>query len=103
MGKTRMFTYRLEIRCVSRNIYTPMEWRVKGSRLSGPGYGKATIENLDKWVTAFEESMVSGPNKHLGIDQVVSAWVVDQRTGEVVAEWRRSEQRKDQPFFQLIS
>lgn len=102
MGQSRMWTYSLKFRCVSGKHYTPNEWRVKSHRLYGPGFGKPTPENIDKWVSGFEQSMIDGVNKHLGTDQVVYAEIVDQRTGEVVAKWKRSEFRKDQPLFQVI-
>ncbi len=46
--------------------------------------------------------MIDGPNKHLGIDQVTVAKIIDQRTGEIIALWVRSQQRKNQPLFQII-
>lgn len=102
MGRSRTWTYSLKFRCVSGVMYTPNEWRVKSGRLTGPGFGKPTTENIDKWVVAFEQSMIDGPNKHLGIDQVIHAEIVDQRTGEIVAKWNRSQARHNQPKFQVI-
>ena len=101
MGKSTTWPYRLEIKCVSRKHYTPMEWRCRMSRFA-PGFGMPTAANIDKWVTVFEESMRTGPNKHLGLDQVVTAQIVDQRTGDVVATWDRSSWRKNQPMFEII-
>jgi hypothetical protein len=75
-----------------------MEWRVK-AQYGAPGYGKPTLENLDRWIARFEKSMQpGGVNAHLGYDPVLYAKVVDQRTGEVLVEWRRSEQRQESAF-----
>lgn len=90
MGKSRAVTYRLEIRVASGARYTPMEWRVRDSRTAGRGCGKPTSENVGRWVAGFEESMRTGPNRHLGADTVTFARIIDQRTGEVVARWERS-------------
>ncbi len=104
MGKSRTFTYRLEFVCVSRAHYTPQEWRVRSHRLYGPGFGAPTTENIDKWVTGFENSMKpGGANAHLGMDQVTHAQVIDQRTDEIVATWSRRRQRPNQPLFEVIS
>ncbi len=100
MGKSVTPPYRLEIRVISGAHYTPLSWDVK-SGVNRTGCGKPTVANIDKWVTAFEASMLTH-NKHLGIDQVTFAKVIDQRTGEVVATWVRKEQRKSQPLFQII-
>lgn len=91
MGRSRAWTYVLRI-VESERISTPMEWRV-GKRYSVPGYGKPTVENLAKWVAAYEKSLLpGGVNQHLSygankIDKVLSASITNQRTGEVVAEW----------------
>jgi hypothetical protein len=103
MGKTRTYTYRLELRVISGAYYTPQGWLVRGSRLLGPGKGKPTAGNIDKWVTAFENSMrPGGVNAHLGIDQVTYARIVHQASGQVMAEWRRKDWRKNQPLFEVI-
>jgi len=61
--------------------HTNMVWR--------KAYGRPTTANLGKWVDSFEASCVNGPNKHLGIDAVLSAQIVDQTGGEIVAKWQR--------------
>ncbi len=101
MGKSRTYTYSIHIKVVSGRRYTAGEWRTK-TRLGWTGYGSPTTANIDKYVAAFEQSMIDGPNKHLGIDQVTEAYIIDQRTGDVAAEWKRSEMRKNQPLFQVI-
>lgn len=101
MGRVVKVQYRLEIKCISGNRYTPSAWRVRG-QFGNHGDGKPTAENIDKWVTAFEQSMIDGVNKHLGIDQVVEAKIVHQTSSETVASWIRSEWRKNQPLFQII-
>jgi len=103
MGKTRTPAFRLEFKCISGKIYTPQEWRVRSHRLYGPGYGTPTVENIKAWARSFEESMISGTNRHLGIDQVIFARVVDQRTGEVVATWDRRTSPLGGPLFRVIA
>jgi hypothetical protein len=102
MGRSRMVIYSLRIVTSDNTVSTPMEWRV-GARHGIPGYGKPTTENIDKWVTAYEESLKSGGcNAHLGIHSVVSAKIVDQRTDTNVAYWERKLQRPNEPLFQVI-
>ena len=101
MGRSRVWTYRIEIKCVSGHVYTPQEWRVRGKF---GAYGTPSPVNIDKWVTHFEDAMKpGGVNAHLGTDQVTRAMVVDQRTNEVVAVWTRKLFRPDQPMFEVIA
>lgn len=102
MGQSRMWTYSLRFQCVSGRVYTNQEWRVKTSRIQGQGFGAPTAENIDKWVSGFEASMRTGVNRHLGLDQVTEAHIVDQRNGNVVARWKRSVARPNQPAFEII-
>jgi hypothetical protein len=90
MSKSRMWTYSLRIKLASNRTCTSSEWRVKSHKIYGPGYGAPTHDNIAKWVQGFEESTVSGPNKHVGPETVVSAEIIDQRTNRVVATWTRS-------------
>lgn len=103
MGSSRAWRYRLQIKCASGWYYTPMEWRVRTQRNTGPGFGKPTTENIDRWVTRFEWSMIHGPNRHLGQDRVVSASIVDQHTGDVVAEWSRKQYRPNEPSLEVVA
>lgn len=90
MARDRMCLYRLEITVASGWRVTPMEWRTRAHKLYGPGYGKPSVANITRWVEAYEASMrPGGPNAHLGQDQVLTARVTNQRTGEAVA-WLRS-------------
>ena len=97
MGKSRTFKYVLTIETVtSRNgqsFSTPMEWKRE--------YGKPTTQNLDKWVTDFEQSCLTGANKHLGLDPIVSA-TIRENSGPTVADWIRSRDRKE-PMFQVVA
>ena len=102
MGKSRTWTYSLKFKCVSDRKYSNQEWRVRGGRLTGPGFGAPTTKNIDAWVSGFEASMLDGVNRHLGLDQVTEAYIVDQRTGDVVARWDRKTARPDQPKFQIL-
>ena len=76
---------------------------MRGSRLLGPGHGTPNVENIKTWAKEFEESMISGPNRHLGADQVVYAWIIDQRTGRIVATWDRSKSPLGGPMFRVIA
>lgn len=86
MGMSRTWTYSLRFKLASGAHVTPHQWRVKQS-------GKPTTANIDKWVTQYEKSLTDGVNKHLGPDQVTSAHVIDQRTGDTVATWTRTASR----------
>jgi len=102
MGKSVAATYGLYIRGVSGSHYTPITWHTR----SGPnrvGNGKPTVANLDKWVKSFEQSMVSGPNKHLAMDQTVYAEIRHYPSNTVVAKWARKEQRPHQPLFEALT
>ena len=69
---------------------TPAEWRTR-TRQCGqiPAHGKPTEENLAQYVQAFEAStQAEGPNAHLGPVVVFSAYIKDQRTGEVKATYQ---------------
>jgi hypothetical protein len=95
MGRITTPTYRLEITDHTGEFgMTPMAWRVRDG-------GKPTTENIDKWVTAFEASLLTH-NKHLGIFSIKSARIVRQSTGDVVAEWQRRAARPNEPMFQII-
>ena len=104
MGRVTKPRYALHFRCTdsSERHYTGQAWQVR-AKYGRPGDGQPTPANIDRWVTAFEQSRIDGANKHLGIASVVEAWIVDQENGnEVVARWVRSEMRKDEPKFQII-
>lgn len=101
MGKSVAVRFSLTITLASRRYCTPSTWNVRSST-NIPGNGKPTTANIDKWVAAFEASMHTH-NKHLGIDQVTYAHIVDHKSGQVVAQWRRSEQRHNQPMFECLT
>lgn len=85
MGRTIKVTYRLELNCGPKVYNSPMCWRTKQ-------YGRPTPENLEKWVMGFAESMKpGGVNAHLcetAIYWPVSAKVVHQDSGNIVARWK---------------
>jgi hypothetical protein len=65
--------------------------------------GKPTTENIDKWVTTFENSRKTGGcNAHLGFAVVTEAFIKDQKKGEIVARWLRRRDRAKEPMFQII-
>lgn len=100
MGRSRIIPRLLYIQTflsrAGKVRHTPMEWKTKE-------YGRPTPENIDKWVTSFEQSCVDGPNKHLGLDPVVSARIYDQINGRDLAEWTRKAYRPNEPKFQVVS
>lgn len=106
MGQSRLIPYTIEYRCSDGHHYTPCEWRVRQQRQMPQHHvdGKPTTENIDKWVTAFEESRRSGGcNAHLGFAVVLEAMIKDQKKGgEVVVRWVRRTARPNEPMFQVI-
>ena len=103
MGSSRFVTYVITIKMVSGAFHTPAEWKIR-SRYGCKGYGNPTVANIDKWVTAFEKSMRQGGyNYPIGIDQVIEAKIVHQSTDTILTVWKRHEQRKNQPMFEVIS
>lgn len=83
------FTVDMTTRGGSGKLYecTPAQWRVK-SRTNAPGYGKPNAANLAAYVARFEESTLAGGcNAHLGVQVVVSAKIVDQRSRDSVASY----------------
>ena len=81
MKKTLTPKYRLMI---NNNIFSA--WSVKD-------YGKCTVENLEKWIYKYIESLKSGGvnyhiNERLGYIPIpYSASIVDQKYNKVVVEW----------------
>jgi hypothetical protein len=69
--------------------WTPGEWRVR--RLHQlQADGKPTVENIQKHCEAYERStQPGGCNSHLGVTKILRAWIVDQRSGETLADYRR--------------
>lgn len=68
-------------------ICTPSEWRSK-TRRQLPGMGTPNAANLGRYIEGFEASTrAGGPNAHLGTQTVVSARIVRQSTGEVLASF----------------
>lgn len=103
MGRSRLIPFVIHYKCSDGHRYTPSEWRVRQQRNMPKHHvdGTPTTDNIDKWVTAFEDSRKhGGVNAHLGFALVTEAWIVDQKdTPTVVARWLRSEVR---PLFQVI-
>jgi hypothetical protein len=97
MGRSRKIHYVIHIiTSDSSGWVTPSEWKCKES-------GKPTTENIDRYVTVFENSLKPGGcNAHLGFFTLTKCWIVDQFKGEIVAEWVRKEYRPDEPLFQVI-
>jgi hypothetical protein len=87
MGRSQTIRYVLYLVSSDGRDCGPMEWRV-GRRYGARGYGRPSATNLARYVAGFEQSL-AGVNSHLGVYQVMEAWVVDQRTGEEVCRWKR--------------
>lgn len=69
----------------------PGEWRARRQGVI-PADGKPSEENLKRHVEHYEQSTrEGGPNAHLGKTVILSARIVDQQTGMVVAEYKRPE------------
>jgi hypothetical protein len=106
MGQSRLIPFTIEMRCSDGKYYTPGEWHVRQRRGMPKHHvdGTPSTENIDKWVTAFEESRKTGGcNAHLGFAVVLEAMIKNQKKGgEVVARWVRKTARPDEPLFQVI-
>ncbi len=64
------------------------EWRCRRRGTLIP-HGKPTAENLRVYCAVFEESTKPGGcNAHIGPHRIVTAEIVDQRTGSVVATYQ---------------
>jgi len=94
MGRSRTPKHVFQISTVLSRAgklrHTPMEWKKE--------YGKPSTENIDKWVTVYEDSCKSGGcNSHLGYDPVLG---VDIRfnPGKVIASWERKTTRQEASF-----
>lgn len=92
MARDRMWTYRVEM-TVAGQRWTHSEWRVRSTRLTGRGHGKPTDANLACYVADMVASHLPGGanercGRDLGIPDVRTARIIDQRTGEVVATYQ---------------
>ena len=69
--------------------WTPGEWRARRQHQI-QGDGKPTTDNLKKHCLHYEAStQPEGCNSHLGATKILRAWIVDQTSGEKVAEYTR--------------
>lgn len=94
MGKTFTPTYRLEVTENARKSYTaPLRGMHNTFGWKAKEYGKPTTANLEKWITAYHESLkLGGCNEHLSrslgyLPTLKAAKIIRQSTGEVMAEW----------------
>lgn len=76
--------------------FTPMTWAVKDM-------GQPTVANIDKYVSEFEQSLVNGPNKHLGIFSLAECMIWDQKFKREVCRWVRREFRPNESPFQVVA
>lgn len=98
MGRSVKIKYVITVRCADPYMgITPMAWR---TRRDGqiPGYGKPNEANLAHWVEMHNRSLEPGGcNEHVGRGaRAVSAKIVDQDTGSVVATYMV-------PLFEVVS
>jgi hypothetical protein len=104
MGRSRTWTYRVEW-TVQGQAWTHTEWACR-SRHGGPRLGAPNDRKLAHLVEDVVASFgPDGPNRkaglQFGLPVVLAARVVDQRTGEVVAEYIRVAADR-RPLFQTI-
>lgn len=92
MGRSTTPTFIVKFRCESGSHLTPHHW--------GKGDGaRPNTAALERWVRRFEESTgVFGCNYHLGTQRVVSAEVIRQSTGQVVASYAQP----GRPLFEVL-
>lgn len=84
---TRIPALVVAVQTVNPGVQTPCEWRTR-SKPNAPSHGQPNAENLKAWVARFEAStQPGGPNAHLGAQKVASAFIRDQRSGEIVATY----------------
>lgn len=102
MGKSTTPKYRIEMteqRLVNgQPRHVPVDSMIWHSRkingTASKGYGLPTDTNLEKWIYAYAKSLeLGGVNEHISksegaIPYPTSAKIVNQFTGEVVAEWK---------------
>jgi len=96
MGRSTTPTYRVELR-VHGAQQTPQAWHVRG-QYGAKGYGKPTLPNLHEWVVGLEMSCLPGGvnaqvYEGFGYCPILSATIIRQRDGEVMAEWTREAHR----------
>jgi len=85
LSNTRKINYVIHYTVKDGSYWTPCEWyaRKRGQR---PADGKPNTANIAKHVAHMEASTLpSGVNAHIGKTKILSAYVVDQRTREIVA------------------
>lgn len=79
MGTSSTPTYRVEMSAGPKFHYTPAAWRIAGM-------GVPKDDNLKRYVETFERSTYpGGGNAHLGVTTIITAKIVNQRTGDIVA------------------
>jgi hypothetical protein len=89
MGRSITPTYRIEFR-LAGSYWTPSGWNVKRD-------GRPTDERLAQYVADLEASTrEGGVNAHLGEQVVLSAKVVRQSSGEIVASYAK-------PMFSAVA
>lgn len=97
MGKIVTPAYRVELRCRGCQ-HTPAAWRVKG-KYGVRGSGTPNLKNLHEWVVGLELSCLpDGVNKavffNYGYCPILSARIIRQSDGEIMAEWDRETHRQ---------
>jgi len=87
MSNTRYIKYVIHYTVKDGSYWTPHEWYAR-KRNQRPGDGKPTTANIANHVAYWEASTLPGGcNAHIGKSKILSAYVVDQMSGMVVAQW----------------
>ena len=90
----RLIPYIVEMTLDIKAVATPVEWYKTQTpmmkRTGRPADGKPTAENLKNWAEFCDKATYpGGVNQHLGITHIATARIVDQRTNEVLATYKR--------------
>ena len=87
MGRTMTPAYRVECTATGYGL-TPMAWHVAPrGQMVGAGYGKPTTANLEKFVADLNASFQPGGVNPLPGCRVVTARIVRQSDGQVMARY----------------
>ncbi len=90
MGASRLVPVIVKFVCAGNVAMTPSAWQSKYC-------GKPNDANLAKHIDHLSKSFLpGGVNEHCGPTKIVSAEVIRQSTGEVLAKWTM-------PMFEVIA
>lgn len=92
MGRSLSITFTVEMTTCNPDgrlsVGTPSEWRTRARR-GVSSHGAPSVENLVRYIRAFEGSTAKGGcNAHLGLQKVLTAKIVRQSCRVVVVEYK---------------